>query len=151
MIQALRQRHRWMTGGMAIIAASGLITGLVSRPLMPTMADLPAPLVQQTRPSVQPALRSGAGLWTGASVETTIFPEEVMLTTIEPLRRPDPLLYYSPNEAAVDAPLPANARLLGAIIDGPDQRFALPANEGWLYIFSLAHGQIVARLALGGT
>lgn len=150
MIRALRDRHRWMTLGMAVLSVGGLGAGVMSRQAIPTMTTLPEPLLQAPKPSAQSIVRQGAALWEGARLSTTVYPDQIVLTPLEALRRPDPLLYWAPTAADLEGPLPEGARLLGAVEESPEQRFPLSQSNGWVYIFSLAHGQIVARMAVGG-
>jgi hypothetical protein len=146
MNHALRSRHRWMTSAMAVVALGGLATGLLARPAPATMSALPTPLQNTLAPSESVPLLQGADLWDGAEIDTTIYPDQVVLTVREPLRAPAPLLY----QASAPSPtgVPDDARLLGTMSGEPDQRFPLPSTGGTLIIFSLGHGTVLATLSL---
>jgi len=147
MIDALRARHRWMTAAMGLAAGGGLVAALAARPAPVTMSALPDALL--TAPSTAPARLSGGDLWDGAEIDTTVYPDQIALTVREPLRAPAPLLYWAPVRPAVgDGGVPAGARLLGTVGDGPAQRFALSSDQGALLIFSLGRSKVVATLSL---
>lgn len=155
MIQALRQRHRWMTAAMGAVALGGMVVGLASRPAPAVMAKLPAILLQppQNDRLVDPDARAerllsgGVVHWQGAKLETRIYERSVGLRVSGPLYRPDPLLYWAPTTVRRGAPLPAGAVLMGAITSGR-RRFALPKSSGALLFFSLAHGEVFASRSL---
>lgn len=156
MIRALRSRHRWMTAGMGLVALAGLGAGVARRAPPAVMAQLPS--VLRSAPAaggadVRPAgpLRwAGDDSWLGARLRTEVYSDAVQLTVLEPLRRPDPLLYWSPAPSGADSALPDGAVLLGRVLADPaPQRFRLPPRaEGALLLFSLAHGEVFASLSL---
>jgi hypothetical protein len=151
MIRRLRQRHRLLTGAL-VLPLIGAGIALASRPAVPVMDALPPPLAAGA-PSASAPLWSAADRWIGAVIATTLHPDQVVLTPIEPLRRPDCLLYWSPRPAEGDG-LPGGAVLLGAISGDAGQHIPLPAaaraDDGVLLIYSLGHSTVVASLALGG-
>lgn len=134
---------------MGLCALGGLGVALAARVPPPVMPTLPAPLAASARPAGAP-LSSSDTLWTGAALRTERFPELLLLSPLEPLRVPDPLLYFSATAPEGEA-LPEHARLLGAVSDAPEQPFPLPAEaQGHLILYSLGHDRVVAHAALGG-
>lgn len=150
MIRELRARHRWMAPAAGLVALGGLATALAVRPSPATMPALPAALLPEAPPADGPALLEGDALWQGASVRTAVFPAQVALSVLDPLRRPDPLLYWAERAPARGEPLPGDAVFLGAVRDAADQRFTLPRSGGALVLFSLGHGEVFATLSLEG-
>lgn len=150
MIRRLRKRHQVMTAGLAL-AVAGAAIGLASRPTDAVMAELPPPLSEAEAATSAP-LRSGDDLWEGAAMATTLHPDQIVLSAIEPLRRPDCLLYWTPS-AARDSALPDGVRLIGVVADQPEQRLPVPAGidltQGHLLIYSLGHAEVFAWLPLG--
>ena len=146
MIRPLRSRHRILTTIMLVVSAGGLGVGLAARRPMPTMTTLPAALSPEAAPITTPLPLSWTG--EGAPVAALDARGRLSLTLGEPLRRPDPLLYWAP-AAGMGQPgegLPDGAIFLGAVTGDPAQRLALPdaVGPGRLLIFSLGHAQVVA-------
>ncbi len=153
MNRTLRFRHRWMTTLMGVSALAGLTVALNQRPPAAVMPRLPDVLLNAGgAPPPAPAhgsLRRGEELWEGAQLRTELYAEVVELTVVAPLYRPTPLLYWAPAAPALGDPLPDGAVLLGPLSNDPrPQRFRLPDSTGALTLFSLAHGEVFASLAL---
>ena len=115
MIAQLRRRHRWMTGAMGFVAFAGLMIGIAHRPPSAVMNTLPDALTQQMAVPKAAPNASGDNLWQGVKLKTTVYPRQVELSVLEPLYRPDPLLYWSEHIAESGAALPPGAILLGAV------------------------------------
>lgn len=148
MIAKLRARHRWMSALMGVVSLGGLGVALASRVAPPVMPTLPAPVSAAALPA-GPPLSVDEALWTGASIRTARYAEAVVLSPLEPLRMPDPLVYLAASAPAGEA-LPQGARLLGSLSDAANQPFPVPANaQGHLIVYSLAHDRVVAHAALG--
>ena len=149
MIRRLRQRHRVMSGGL-LLAVIGSGIALISRPTDAVMEQLPSPLTEAAASAAQP-LKSGDDLWDGAQLRTTIYPDQVVISPLQPLRHPDCLLYWTPM-ANREGELPKVARLLGAVAEQPVQRIPVPASltmsTGHLLIYSLGHSEVIAWLSL---
>jgi hypothetical protein len=150
MIRRLRQRHRLMTGAL-IVPLIGVGIALASRPTDAVMETLPPPLAQDAA-SDAALLIQHEDHWTGASIDTTVRPDQIVLSPTEPLRKPDCLLYWAPTLS--DAKIPDGAVLLGSVTGDPDQRLPVPAaasmTTGHLLIYSLGHSEVFATMPLAG-
>ncbi|MCB9758591.1 MAG: hypothetical protein H6739_02000 [Alphaproteobacteria bacterium] len=152
----LRRRHQRALFALTAVLPVGAMLGLNLRAPEPVMDSLPAALSRQPAGD-GPALRQAADLWEGATWTTTVTsnggPLVVTLTGREPLRQPEPLLYWSAERPELGGALPRDAWLLGAVPDDPTLRFALPARvpapQGWLLVYALGHSEVVARAPLG--
>lgn len=156
MIRALRVRHRIaatvMAVGLPILFGSALA---VRRP--PRQMEAPPVLAAHD-------LRS----WIVTGFQSQMFgalpvqynqiadqepPRQagVELVRSAPWAVPDPLLYWSVEKSEDERTLPIEAYLVGAVGADETQRFALPADallrNGWLFMYSLAHQEVVARAA----
>ena len=152
MIRALRSRHRWMTAGMGVVAIAGLSAGVASRPRPAVMSTLPDVLLRRSSPTMArpnaPPRAAGDQLWKGARLHTVIYDDVVELSVRSALYRPAPLVYWTPADTA-GSTLHPRAVLLGALTaDRAPQRLPLPSPTGALVLFSLAHGEVFARLPL---
>lgn len=155
MIASLRRRHRGMTLALAVVAPAAFVTAIAVRPEPTRQAELPAPLVRAAPATASSTvvLESDA-LWQGRSLHTRVLTAgdryQLELAADEPLRAPDVLVYASA-ATTEDAVLPPDARLLGRLGDGTPRVLMLGhAIPERLWLFSLAHGEVLAHADLGG-
>ncbi len=147
MIAPLRKRHRLWITGLALLVPAVCALALWSRPPAPAgsggeVSPVAAPTSASSRaiaslPGFRTAVRGGKE---AAQLE---------VEALEPLRRPDVLLYFSAT-APADT-LPADAHLLGSVAHRQTRSFPLPtaaAKGGHLVLYSLAHQDVVASAAL---
>lgn len=133
MISPLRRAHRVMWPIVGVVTATLFVVALRARPEWPVDAG---------STSAEPADVELAGQSLGLSVRDG----EVIAVDREGPHAPDRLLYWSADVGA--EALPAGGRLLGPV-GGPARRYALPAGEtGALYLYSLAHGELLASIPL---
>ena len=155
MIAALRRRHRWMVGAVALSVGPLLYAALGSRPDLPS-GELPAPL-QGPDPATSTTLRpfadqDAAGLedtddFEGTTVAVDDGSISIKLTT--DLRRPDVLAYWS--ASAPTGGLPDDAVLLGPVSARRANVLSRPAaarGDGTLIFYSLGHQEVVASAPL---
>jgi hypothetical protein len=154
-IASLRHRHRQLIAGLALAAPVAIVAALAARNPPVSTPAFPAPLAREFSPVVPedalPVLES-ALLWPGLSVQTRVLTDAgalyLELMPHEAVRAPALMLYASMASAA-DASLPADARLLGPFAGSHKQAYALgPNSPASLWLFSLAHGEVVARASL---
>ena len=157
MIARLRKRHARMAAALAVAAPCVFVAALTSRVAPVELPNLPPALGQAVShfvPAGALPVFESALLWPGHRLHTRVLlsgkHQILELTAAEPLRAPDVLLYAS-NAGVTDAALPAGAQLLGRFAGSRPQHFALgervPAS---LWLYSLAHGEVIARADLAG-
>lgn len=143
----LRRRHQLAFAVLAVLLPAGFVLALLGRSGDAYSADLPAdpraagtlePLVPGAGRTLE--LRGEDAAWI-ARVDA----DRVALSQARGVARPDLHAYWS-GQLVVDE-LPADARLLGAV-SRAERTFALPAMQGTLVLFSLAHGEVVAHGSL---
>ncbi len=145
----LRKRHRVFVVALAVALPAAFAAAIVGRQEAPTAGELPTD--PRALGAVE-ALAAGAGsLQIVESEERTRFSvrhdvDRVAIAQTLGAPRPDLLAYWSPTRALDE--LPADVVLLGTV--SPLERtFARPRERGWVVLFSLAHGEIVAQAELG--
>jgi hypothetical protein len=149
-IRPLRQRHRRVTTGLALLLPLAYGAAILAREPEGTW-ELP-PVARAENPGLGDGgqvVLAGREAWGGlplearftAGVEQKSEHGVVELTPLEPLREPDLLVYWTSSEAR-DA-LPSFAVLLGRL--GEVRRsWRLPHAGGYLTLFDLAHGELIA-------
>ena len=153
MIAPLRKRHRLMWSVLTPFALGLLFLALTNRPPSPISKALPDTLKAST---FQASLGAGSLLdsedffadpptaaqlaWSDSALVLELSPRDA-------IRQPHVLAYWRP-EGAGDGV--AAAHLLGQLLDGGSQTFALPtgASGGEIVLYSLAHQQVLTRAAL---
>ena len=149
MIRGLRARHRWTFAGLALALPIGLGLALSSRSSVP--ASAPRAEAAVALPNAAPAsdaiVKSGQAemrvrVWNSGADGARV----IELSPKQDLESPDVLVYWSESDAR-DA-LPPNAILLGSLAGIQQRRFALSksVHGGRLYLYSLAHQELVASL-----
>jgi hypothetical protein len=158
MIHALRVQHLRTFVGLAVLLPAGLWAGLHARPALPRVDALPSDLASAqgfdghavetlaTRTADFGALRV-----TMARVRAADGSDALELRPAAAVDVPDVLAYWSADTTGATR-LPVGAILLGALGGAHARRFALPAAAasapGRLYLYSLAHGELVGSAAL---
>lgn len=145
MIAPLRRAHR-----LAWLGLTPLGFGLIGL----AVSQRPAAAVVDTLP---PGLGPPAAPLEGPTTAVEGLPVRVVvggpgrratLRYDQPLRSPDVLLYWSPTIEGEG--VPAGARLLGPLVGRGVEGVDLPADEGFLLFYSLAHAERLGFVALGG-
>ena len=136
-----------MTTALAIVLPSLFCAAILAREPEATW-ELP-PAARALDPelgSVGQVLLSGPGAWGGLPLDARFAPSPgegavVELTPVQPLRRPDLLVYWTSDKATDE--LAPDALLLGKL--GESRRsFALSREGGYLTLFDLAQGELIA-------
>lgn len=148
MIRSLRARHRAIFVVLAALVPAGYAAALLGRRAAPPTSAWP-------EATVTPAASGDERLvtWSPISLRTRIrrADDGTLAVALESWREPAPpdaLVYWSASEPG-DGELPDDARLLGPLGNGPRALSLEHAPEGgWLVLFSLGHGEVVASLAL---
>jgi hypothetical protein len=136
MIQPLRNVHRRSFYAMAVALPLVFLAGLAERD-------------RQLPTQTYAAAESNAEIWPSHLVATKFIQDagsaKIQFHLLQPLREPDPLLYFSPGGAAGND-LPQDVVLLGQATDG--ELFSLPRTRGSLLLYSLGHRKIVDQLPI---
>lgn len=148
MIRPLREGHRIIVCALAVVLPLALVAGLRGR--QPVLLD-PSP-VDQSRSGFPggKVLWTRSDLWPGSKYVTRLRGEAPGSLGIEvdagDLVRPDVLVYWAVGTGTDPETLPADARLLGALVKKRGVPFAadLVNQEGRLILYSLADHQPVA-------
>ena len=145
----LRRRHAALITALALVLPIAFAAAIATRQapavarelaFEPRPANSPEPL-----PAGQGALalfrRADGPLW-----QTRHDATRITIVQLDGAEAPDLLAYWTPRDAGGDK-LPPDAVLLGPL-PGGERTFARPGAGGALVLFSLAHGEIIARTAL---
>jgi len=148
----LRRRHAMLITALALVLPVAFAAAIALReaPALarelaaePRAADAPSPLSdgQGTLAILQ---RADGPRWRARHDAT-----RVAVAQLDGAELPDLLAYWTPNASSGDE-LPADAVLLGPVhgAAGQEHTFARPGAGGALVLFSLAHGEVVARTTL---
>lgn len=166
MTRALRKRHRQLTLALALLVPPAVVLALRARVAQP-ISPLPASLAT-IEPSRDPGdrwlvplgdgeLQVSLRFVAGGAVDDPSNRGEVAQPAIElagtsRAGTPEILVYWTSNDPRGDA-LPEDAILLGPLPFGSRARLPLPRaaakSSGFLVLYSLSHGNVVARRALG--
>jgi hypothetical protein len=144
----LRKRHRALVVAWAVALPAAFAAAIVGRQEAPTAGELPTD--PRALGAVE-ALGAGAGSLQivehadGARFSVRHDGERVAIAQTLGPPLPDLLAYWSPTPALDE--LPAEVVLLGAV-STLECTFELPRERGWVVLFSLAHGEIVAQAEL---
>jgi hypothetical protein len=122
MTQPLRRAHRSIWLGLGVILPALLAGGLALRP----------PQAPEERPTDRITLRLPNG------TEMVADSRELWGSAVD---APDPLVYWSGDSAG----MPANSHLIGSLERGRHAALPLPESGGYLVLYSLAHGEVVAK------
>ena len=141
MIQPLRNVHRYVFSGLAVLLPVIFLGGLGAR-----HPRRPASIEAQQLPASATLVFTSDNLWKKHAMRSEFYRDEshprdvyVMLRPMQDPGEPDLLLYWSTDEGQQDT-LPTGGRLLGSFI--ADKVFALPQDTkpaGQLILYSLAH------------
>jgi hypothetical protein len=146
--------RRWH-GHTALLLAVGLPIGfawaITGRDPMPVSASLPAD--PRFRPIALPlpadagqalALQAADAMW-----QVRLTDDRIAIVQTEGEPRPDLLAYWASQAQTGTAleELPQDARLLGPVAR-EERTWARPEGDGMVILFGLAHGEVVAQLAL---
>lgn len=134
MIQPLRDAHRRSFYLLGAILPLIMIVGIAQR----EPQTLAAPAVRSADVTVWPS-----GL-VATRIERSGGTASVQLGIRQPLRRPDPLLYFTKNAGSFETQIPKDALVLGAPRDGVS--YPLPPMHGQLVLYSLGHQKVIDRL-----
>lgn len=151
MIAPLRARHRRVIGVLAIALPATFAVALATRSGDPRVAELPAAVATDAEP-LPVVLRRHVQMHAGRVYSSSFGPDPLLVALVQEggPQAADVLAYWSASEPR-DGELAADALLLGAV-GARERRFQLPEaarERGWLVLFSLGHGKIVASMALG--
>ena len=144
MIRALRERHERNLLALAVALPLLFLAALMVRPTWPTQQSPGPP------PSIDAWTEVGPGSGARALIERQSTREWLHLARTEALVAPDVLVYWAERAPDLDAPLPDDAVLLGALGDVGTTTFDLPARgvNGALLLYSLGHSSLVATVPM---
>ncbi len=145
---ALRRRHRVLFGALALVVPTCFALALLGRDEVAKSSVLPAD--PRASGALEP-LAAGAGRMIELHADDAAWTARidgglVALAQSRGAARPDLHAYWTA-ESVLDE-LPEDALHLGAVARA-ERTFALPGRAGTLVLFSLAHGEVVARGSLG--
>jgi hypothetical protein len=139
-----RQVHRLLWPVLLPVLGAAVTVGLAVRAKPPPMDLLPSALAPLPPPEGQPlSVQEQDGL------RVALYPDLLEVSVLEPLREPDPSLWLT--SSPPQGGLPSGAVLLGLLPEQGVLRVAMPHTRGHLVVFSLADGQILSTLSLGGS
>jgi hypothetical protein len=140
---------------LAALLPLAVAGALAARPTLPSAGGAPRPAASMA--AHRQARVHGDGLTLDALVPATTAsaPRELELALRATAPYPELLVYWSDGRPAGEDALPDGSRLLGTIAaDAGPRRYPLPPDAGGaspaVLVYDLAHGRVVARLALGG-
>ncbi|HTF88440.1 MAG TPA: hypothetical protein VK843_08525 [Planctomycetota bacterium] len=153
MIRSLRSRHRRTFVLLAVVLPIGLAMAFSSRVSVPASPSVPQadrlvarPIDAPVRDAVVTSARAQLRLriWSPGTDGTRV----LELTPRRDLELPDVLVYWSATDS--NEGLPAKSLLLGSLAGTEARLFSLPkeARGGRLFLYSLAHQELVASLEL---
>lgn len=148
MIGPLRARHRRTWAVLAVLLPLGYVAAISSRPAWPLDAAQNGMGPWPQEPDWEGSRRFDGG---DLSFRLQIADGRLIYRPLDEADPPDVLLYWSPVQAQVQRPLPAEAVLLGAVGGRAPRSFDLPedaADSGWLVFYSLAHGEVLKGVEL---
>jgi hypothetical protein len=141
----LRRAHRVAWIGLAVLLPALLGLALNRREAPAVMGSLPHALGDRGGPQDVPDWRDD-DRFEGAQIEASGWhsaPTWVQLRVLEPLRRPDVLLYWTAARPA--SGLGDDALFLGSVRGTSVERFdGVPQGDGFLVLYSLGHDEVVA-------
>lgn len=154
MIASLRKRHLWIWLGLGLLLPALLVVAVWSRRSIPRMSEWPGPLTATTVDGRHP-LDESRDLWDGMTADSRLIQDtsgrffmEILAKEV-PLKA-DMLVYWQ--QVRPESQLAASAVLLGTLVNEEKRLYALPETfpsaRGFLVVFSLGHGEIVARADL---
>jgi hypothetical protein len=139
-----RRVHRLVWPLLVPLLGAAVTLAVAVRAEPPPMKELPGSLAMMAAPEGEPLWRSQ-----DSGLSWALYPQLVEVTVLEPMRRPDPSVWWA-SEAPQGGQLPQGAVLLGLLPESGVQRLLLPQSSGHLVVFSLADGEVLATVALGG-
>ncbi len=152
MIRRLRVRQRRLVGA-SLLLPIGVVASLAARPDFGA-SMLPLALLDEVSASVWVAAGDVEGEFT-VRLGALGGQAALELTPPSDLQRPDVLVYLTRGEPGLDGP-PPDGTLLGTLAGERARLFALTPSAGQLteasalVLYSLAHQERVATVALGG-
>lgn len=140
MIASLRRRHRFMFLGLSAGLPVLLAAALLDRPAIPA-ANLPGELLARASGD---QLAAGDAAFSNHRATIARFADSLELQMGSALRAPDVLAYFSTAGGDVEAGLPQDARLLGAVDPNRPNLYPLAADAtGHLVLYSLGHQRVL--------
>lgn len=152
MILALRQVHRRIFIGLAVLIPAGFITAIAARRPIPVADSLPAALAGAAT-DFKTVLWTRQDFFRQAGISTRLVGDGVakgkLAVTFEApnnFAKPDLLVYWAQGTKGVPDALPGNSQLLGAFAGQAPLQLPLDAMniEGRLILYSLADQEVVA-------
>jgi hypothetical protein len=156
-ITSHRNRHRIIVTALAFFVPIVFVSGLIIRKPIPPSDRLP--IIQKDLATEQASVfYEDKNLWKGQGITARVVAIErdrsnlfLELQGTRNLAEPDVLVYWSESQPLPER-LAENAILLGKLSGAQVERLPLPerasAVRGYLTIYSLAHGKIVATAEL---
>ena len=149
MIRSLRQRHRRTVFVLSVVIPAVFTLGIATRREIPS---LPSNSSDRSRISQYEEVWKRDNLWAKTQIETCLMkgPSQfaVTLQPRNPITEPDILIYWVPEEVAIDDAPPESAFLIGSFDPSVATPLALPkqaaGKSGRLLMYSLANQEIVA-------
>lgn len=172
MNRRLRNRHRWVMLVLGAVLPLGLSAALVLREPMPTSdpkhwasaEGLGMSSMAELAPDV--LVLDASARWSDARIQCHVWtPAEggavrIELQALEDLALPDVLLYWGSGQsksAGADLDWLGNEVLMGPFFGDAPLQYVLPSDasegeaiKGRLFLFSLAHGDVIASASLEG-
>jgi hypothetical protein len=149
-IRPLRSRHRAAFVGLVVTLPALFAAALLWRHPVPAVEAHGGPSVA----GLEEVFADRDDLWRELPIRTSLYrgPRQVtvLLQAREEIGRPDLLVYWS-GAAEIPEGLPGDVVLLGRLAGLERSRFDLPVGAGAagrLILYSLAHQEVVAGLAL---
>lgn len=145
----LRRRHAAMITALALVLPVAFATAIATREAPAVARELA--LEPRAVRALEP-LDAGQGELTilqranGPRWQARHDATRIAIAQLDGAEAPDLLAYWAPREAGGDE-LATDAVLLGPLSTG-ERTFARPGDGGVLVLFSLAHGEVVARASL---
>jgi hypothetical protein len=147
MIAPLRARHRWMIAVIAVLLSIGFAAAIAGRDDERDLARLPDAL-RDEGPSLGDVMSIASVLHDGRAFTVTRGTVRDVVAVRQESGEPVPslLAYWSAASSVADE-LPGDAVVLGAVA-AREHRFRVPREGGSVVLFSLAHGEVLASIAL---
>jgi hypothetical protein len=137
---------------MGAVLPAAFVFGITSRHSVPLLPALPGDVQHQPVQAYNAAwLRED--LWEKSQLRTRLLTDSTQstlaleVTALEPVVKPDTLLYWVPGNPEINESLPNAAVLLGSWMQDPVKPLTVPAvaksSQGKLVLYSLADHEIV--------
>jgi len=156
MILARRLTHRHVFFSLTFLVPTVLFVGLALRPEVPTLSMPNLILLTKAgfatyTPDQVTRIQAGEQTFEIAVGEGPANTSSLLIRSVEPLLKPDLLVYWTP-EASQNHSLPKNAILLGELMGQSYRRMAFPngtpTDRGTLIIYSLGHQEVFTQFPI---